>query len=71
MTCEWFLNCNKESTGTTTHLTLGEVPTCDQHAEFAKQGLTAQFPPIVAVSAKRHSIDELMNDINQEIREED
>lgn len=33
--CGWFAACENEATGTTHHLQLGPVPTCDQHAAFA------------------------------------
>lgn len=35
--CEWFARCGRTATGTTPHPILGEVPTCDRCAEFARR----------------------------------
>lgn len=34
--CEWFILCERPATGLTPHPVLGQVPTCDKCAAFAK-----------------------------------
>lgn len=34
--CMWFGGCDKPATGVVAHPTLGDVPTCDSCAAFAK-----------------------------------
>lgn len=35
--CRWFALCMNEATGTSNHPTIGDVPTCDTHAEMAER----------------------------------
>jgi hypothetical protein len=33
--CEWFAMCKRPATGTTPHVVLGQVPSCDRCHAFA------------------------------------
>lgn len=47
--CEWFTRCTRPATGTTPHLFLGDIPTCDHCHTFVTGEVRQPAPSLSEV----------------------